>query len=82
MSAACGAANALAVAPGAPWNPNPACISCRIGAITTDPTSTPMISATCCFHGVAPTSWPVLRSCRLSLEIVATPKTNAAVNTV
>ncbi len=33
---------------------------------------TPMISATCCFQGVASTSWPVLRSCRLLFAIVAT----------
>ena len=39
-----------------------------------------MISATCCRHGVAPTSWPVLRSCRLSLAMVATPKMIAVTN--
>lgn len=50
--------------------------------MTADPNSTPITNATCCFHGVAPTSWPVLRSCRLSLEMVATPNTMAAVNRV
>ena len=45
----------------------------------TEPKTTPMTSATCCFQGVAPTSWPVLRSCRLSLEIVATLNTIAVV---
>ncbi len=57
-------------------------MSCRIGGMTADPKMTPMISATCCFHGVAPTSWPVLRSCRLSLEMVATPKITADTNSV
>lgn len=47
-----------------------------------DPNATPITNATCCFHGVAPTSWPVLRSCRLSLEMVATPKVMAAANSV
>jgi hypothetical protein len=41
---------------------------------------TPMMSATCCRHGVAPTSCPVLRSCRLSFEIVATLMTIAVTN--
>ena len=35
------------------------------------PTPTPTISATCWCQGVAPTTWPVLRSCRLSLAIEA-----------
>ena len=35
------------------------------------------MSATCCRHGEAPTSWPVLRSCRLSFEIVAHANTMA-----
>ena len=34
-------------------------------------------SATCWRQGVASTSWPVLRSCRLSLEIVATLSSTA-----
>lgn len=46
------------------------------------PKTTPMIRATCCFHGVAPTSWPVLRSWRLSFEIVAIQNTIADVNSV
>jgi hypothetical protein len=33
----------------------------------------------CCFHGVASTSWPVLRSCRLLFAIAATLKTTAVV---
>ena len=48
--------------------------------MTTEPNSTPMISATCCRHGVAPTSWPVFRSWRLSLAMVATPKMIAVTN--
>src|SRR5437667_143938 len=40
---------------------------------------TPMMSATCCFHGVASTSWPVLRSCRLLFAIAATLKMTAVV---
>ena len=32
------------------------------GGITSEPKITPMTSATCCLHGVAPTSWPVFRS--------------------
>ena len=40
---------------------------------------TPITSATCCFHGVAPTSWPVLRSCRLLFAIAATLKITAVV---
>ena len=39
------------------------------------PTRVPAISAHCWRAGVAPTSWPVLRSCRLSLEIVALAST-------
>ena len=38
-----------------------------------------MMSATCCFHGVASTSCPVLRSCRLLFAIAATLKTTAVV---
>lgn len=30
---------------------------------------TPTMSMTCCFQGVAPTMWPVLRSCMLSPEM-------------
>ena len=38
-----------------------------------------MMSATCCFHGVASTSWPVFRSCRLLFAIAATLKITAVV---
>ena len=30
-----------------------------------------MMSATCCFHGVASTSWPVFKSCKLLFSGVA-----------
>ena len=46
----------------------------------TAPAITPMTSATCCFQGVASTSWPVFRSCRLLLAIVATANTTAVTN--
>ncbi len=46
----------------------------------TAPASTPTISAICCAQGAAPTSWPVFRSCRLSLEVVAAAKTMESVN--
>src|SRR6185503_9048964 len=36
--------------------------------------------AICCRIGDAPTSWPVFRSCRLSLEIVAQAKMIATMN--
>ena len=52
------------------------------GGMTIAPKTTPMINATCCFHGVESTSCPVLRSCRLSLEIDAMLKTTALVNRV
>src|SRR6185503_10192268 len=38
-------------------------------------TTTPRICITCCFHGVEPTSWPHLRSCRLSPPIAAAQHT-------
>ena len=38
-----------------------------------------MTSATCCFQGVASTSCPVLRSCRLLFAIAATLKMTAVV---
>ena len=44
------------------------------------PAITPITSATCCFHGVASTSWPVFRSCRLLLAMVATANTTAVTN--
>ena len=80
ISAACGAASAFSPAPGAPAKPNAVLSRSSTGAITSAPKTTPMTRATCCFHGVAPTSWPVLRSCRLSLEMVATENTTAVVN--
>ena len=43
--------------------------------MTSAPTTQPMISATCCRQGVACTSQPVFRSCRLSLETEATATT-------
>ena len=46
----------------------------------TAPKTTPSTSATCCRHGVASTSWPVFKSCRLLFEIVATPNTTAVTN--
>ena len=41
------------------------------GAIAIAPAIQPINKATCCFHGVAPTSKPVFKSCKLSLEIAA-----------
>ena len=82
ISEACGAASASGPAPGAPWKPKEFCMSSRTGGMISAPKTTPMTSATCCFHGVAPTSWPVLRSCRLSFAIVAMQKTTAEVNSV
>ena len=48
--------------------------------MTAAPAPTPTISAICWRIGEAPTSWPVLRSCRLSFEIVAHAKTIAVMN--
>ena len=75
ISPACGAASACGPAPGAPAKPKAVLSRSMTTGTTSAPKHTPITSATCCFHGVAPTSWPVLRSCRLSFEIVATPKT-------
>jgi hypothetical protein len=47
------------------------------GAITKADTPVPTINMTCCFHGVAPTSQPVLRSCRLSPAMAAAHATTA-----
>ena len=44
------------------------------------PAMTPMTSATCCFQGVASTSWPVFRSCRLLLAMAATANTTEVTN--
>src|ERR1043166_7053034 len=45
--------------------------------MTEAPAAAPTINAICCRLGDAPPSWPVLRSCRLSFEIVAQAKTIA-----
>ena len=45
--------------------------------MTRAPATTPTIRAVCCRQGVAWTSWPVFRSCRLSLAMTATAKTIA-----
>ena len=82
ISEACGAASASGPAPGAPWKPKEFCMSSRTGGMISEPKTTPMTRATCCFHGVAPTSWPVLRSCRLSFAMVAMQNTIADVNSV
>lgn len=82
MRLACGAARAFSPAPGAPTKPKAVCMRSRTGGMTIAPKRTPMSRATCCFQGVESTSWPVLRSWRLSLEIVAMPKTTAAVKSV
>src|SRR4029434_5183016 len=47
--------------------------------MTNEPAMTPKINATCCFHGVASTNCPVLRSCKLLLAIAATLKITAVV---
>ena len=58
-------------APGVPAKPKAVLSRSSTGGMTSEPKITPKTSATCCRHGVAPTSWPVFRSCRLSLEMVA-----------
>ena len=45
--------------------------------MTTAAAITPTICITCCFHGVAPTMWPVFRSCRLSPPMAAAQQTTA-----
>ena len=55
----------------APVNPYAWYKRLRTGAIATEPTTQPIRRATCCFQGVAPTNWPVFKSCKLSLEIAA-----------
>ncbi len=50
--------------------------------MTSAPATVPMASATCCFHGVASTSWPVFRSCRLSLATVAAAMMTEVTNSV
>src|SRR5580658_7605646 len=51
-----------------------------MGGMITAPARTPSTRATCCFHGVASTSWPVFRSCRLLFAMVATANTMAVTN--
>ena len=51
-----GAARALSPAPGAPTKPKPSCRRSSTGGMMAEPKATPITSATCCFHGVAPTS--------------------------
>ena len=80
MIAACGAASAVSLAPGAPWKVKAVFMRSRIGGMTSAPNTTPRTSATCWRHGVASTSWPVFRSWRLLLEMVATPKMMAVTN--
>ncbi len=45
------------------------------------PASEPMASITCCRQGVAPTSWPALRSCKLSPATEAALHTTAPIST-
>ena len=80
ISAACGAASALGLGAGRPRKPKAVLSRSSTGGMTSAPNITPSTSATCCRHGVAPTSWPVLRSWRLLFEIVATPNTTAVTN--
>jgi hypothetical protein len=54
--------------------------STSTGGITRAPISTPNTRAACCFHGVASTSWPVFRSCRLLLAIDAMANTTEVRN--
>ena len=80
ISTACGAASGsfeTVFRLAAPAKPKAWFRRSRIGGMTTAPASTPTISAACCFHGVASTSWPVFRSCRLSLAMVATLSSTA-----
>src|SRR4051812_18193691 len=83
MSVACGAGNGLgATTPtfAAPANPYALASRLSTDGITDAPAATPTIRATRCRIGDAPTSWPVLRSWRLSLEIVAQANTIAVMN--
>src|SRR5580698_4190073 len=80
MSVACGAASGCIPGAGAPGKPYARANKFRIGGMTSDPTMTPASNATCCFQGVAPTSWPVFKSCKLSFAIVATHNRIAVTN--
>src|SRR6201984_3866051 len=51
-----------------------------MGGITTAPAKTPTTKEACCRQGVAFTSWPVFKSCRLSFDMVGTEKTIAVTN--
>src|SRR5215813_6076847 len=62
---------------GAPANPYAFASRLRIDGMTAAPAPTPTMSAICCRIGDAPTSCPVLRSCKLSFEIVAHANTIA-----
>lgn len=80
MSVACGAGSGCATVAwrfGAPAKPYARLSKSSIGGMTSAPITTPITSATCWRHGVASTSCPVLRSCRLSFEIVATQSSTA-----
>ena len=56
--------------------------NCRIGAITSDATATPIICIICCLYGVAPTICPVLRSLQTSPDVQAAQHTIAATPSV
>ena len=53
-----------------------------VGPMTKAPVITPTISAICCRQGVAPTIWPVFRSCMTSPAIAALLATTAAISNV
>ena len=53
-----------------------------VGPITNAPVTTPTISATCCRQGVAPTIWPVFKSCITSPAIAALLATTDAMRSV
>ena len=53
-----------------------------VGPMTKAPVMTPTISAICCRHGVAPTMWPVFKSCMTSPAIAALLATTAAIRSV
>ena len=53
-----------------------------MGPITNAPVITPIISAVCCSLGVAPTIWPVFKSCITSPAIAADDATIDAMSIV
>src|SRR5687768_6214166 len=80
MSVACGAGSGFgATTPtlAAPAKPYAFASRLSTDGITAAPAATPTMSAICWRIGDAPTSCPVLRSCRLSFEIVAHANTIA-----